>query len=246
MGIFEDNSEWEAARLGKFTASEIHKLMGAGKKKEDYFSVGAMTYILDVVSEIITQEKADDFEGNGATEWGHANEALAIRAFEAETFLAVTHYGNANPKFYPLAWAVNFAGGSPDCETANHIGEVKCPKKTAIHLSRLPYKDANCLKENEPMIYGQLQFNMLCAGKKKGFFISFDPRIPHESMRLKIIWVDLDVEYLNTLCERLGKAIEVLLDILPKEHYKMDWTGEPFVMLAEHDEEVNTIIIKEA
>jgi hypothetical protein len=245
MGFIEETNEWEAARLGKFTASQIHVLMGTGKTKAEYFSVGAMTYILEVAGELITGEKADDFGGNSATEWGHANEALAVRAFEAETFMEVAYYGNANPKFYPLEQAPQFAGGSPDFETTHAVGEVKCPQKTAHHLKRLSYKNAADLKKNEPGYYGQLQFNMLCAGKEKGVFVSFDPRLKIEDMRLKIIWVDRDVSYLNELLVRLSKAIETLLEILPKEHFKLDWSTEPFVMLADHDSEVNATIITE-
>ena len=51
--LFTELSAWERARLGKFTASEMHKLMKKGRAKDQYFGEGALTYIKSKVAEII-------------------------------------------------------------------------------------------------------------------------------------------------------------------------------------------------
>lgn len=222
MGFIEEVEAWEKMRVGKFTASEIHRLMGSGKAKEKLFSDDAMTYIYEVASEILTGEKNDSFLGNAATEWGHAHEPIAVADFERITFTEVVHYGSSNPMFFELEQAPQYAGGSPDFETDLMIGEVKCPKNPSIHLNRVFYKDFQCLKQKEPKIYGQIQFNMLCRKKQKGVFVSFDPRMKSEKTRIKIIYMDIDYEYLNTLMDRLLLAVSELETILFNLGYEKD------------------------
>jgi len=40
--------EWEAKRMGKFTASEIHKLMGTPRKKGETLSETAKSFVIEV------------------------------------------------------------------------------------------------------------------------------------------------------------------------------------------------------
>ena len=50
-------ADWHRARLGHFTGSQIVKLMGTGRKKEDVFSATAISYIFQVASERLLSEK---------------------------------------------------------------------------------------------------------------------------------------------------------------------------------------------
>jgi hypothetical protein len=49
------NNTWEQQRIGKFTSSEIWKLMSSGKKST--FSQTGLTYIRSKAAELITGEK---------------------------------------------------------------------------------------------------------------------------------------------------------------------------------------------
>ena len=53
--------EWRRLRLGKFTGSNIHKLMGKARNKSDIFSQTALTYIKEVAAErCLNQNSVDD------------------------------------------------------------------------------------------------------------------------------------------------------------------------------------------
>jgi len=215
--------EWENLRLGKFTASQIHKLYGNGKSKDKLFSDGGITYIYETAGEILTGEKASRFEGNAATEWGQMYEPIAIAKLEETNLWEIEHYGNNNPVFNPFPYAKNYAGGSPDfwVNQSKLIGEIKCPINTSIHLKRLRYKTQQDLLKEEPAIYVQIQFNMLCAEScERGLFVSFDDRVKHESMKLIQLPVEHDFEYQEGIANKLMLAITELHTIVPKELIK--------------------------
>ena len=79
-------ADWHRARLGHFTGSQIVKLMGTGRKKDDVFSATAISYIFQVASERLLSEKVvEDDEmfwlyleqvshTNRAMQWGIDNE----------------------------------------------------------------------------------------------------------------------------------------------------------------------------
>jgi len=212
MGFFDDNEEWKRQRLHKFTSSKINLLTHAGKKGE-YFGVQAKKYIRQVRGEIITLEIPEEITGIRAMEWGHMYEGEAISDFIEQTGFHVEHFGNNNPKFFPHPIWPQFAGGSPDgmAEDGSFIVEVKCPS-WAVHDEYFELKDWQAFKDCEPDYYGQVQFNMRCAGVKNGYFISYHPLPKFDDFKRKIIPIPYDQAYLDNLEERLEKAIEMLND----------------------------------
>lgn len=63
----EQNSpEWYAARLGKFTASNMHRIISPLGKQ----STSAHKYVTDIIAEIVTGQSAEKFKGNIHTERG--------------------------------------------------------------------------------------------------------------------------------------------------------------------------------
>ena len=79
------SKEWFEARKGRVTASLVGGLLGCAPymKEDDAFRALARS-VHDLPSE---------FEGNIATEYGTANEALACAAYEMETGNLVEHVG---------------------------------------------------------------------------------------------------------------------------------------------------------
>lgn len=204
----EQHVEWMNKRCGKFTASEIHKLLEKGSKKEDYFGKGAMTYIRTKLAEILTGNVVE-IAGVDAIEYGESNELEAVLAFESETGMKVNYMGKANPKFYQYS---DYSGGSPDglTEDDKAIIEIKCPYNSAEHVRYLFMECADDLKAERKEYYAQIQMNMLCSGKEYGYFISYDPRLSIPKLRLKIINVYKDEAFIEMLKERIAEAEKYL------------------------------------
>lgn len=208
--IFEQTAAWQLERLGKFTASEIYKLFKSGRGKADYFGETAKSYIKSRLAEIITQESCTDLEGIAAIEHGNSYEVEAIAVFEKQTGLKVDYYGKGNPCFLPLPGFEDWAGGSPDGVTEDAVCEIKCPFNPLHHINHLLIKNGADLLCEKEQYYAQLQFNMLAAGKDKGYFISYDPRPLDYRFRLHVVEVLAHYEWRTELRERLTEAVKLL------------------------------------
>lgn len=162
------SSIWYSERLGKFTSSEIHKLMKEPRSKTAELSDTARTYILDKVAEVITGESPQ--VNSWAMEWGIDNEPLAKKWFVKLTGFDLKECG-----FHGYG---EHAGGSPDgIVNGNAILEIKCPAVSTNHVKHLLIDTPAYMKDNFPEYYYQMQANMLFCNKDKGYFVSFDPRV---------------------------------------------------------------------
>lgn len=209
--MFSAESAWMQQRLGKFTASQIGRLMPKGKGKDEPFSVDGNSYINEVLAEILTGESAESGPFK-QFEWGHANEFEAIQAIEESQGISIEYFGGGNPKFFPFNPQ---SGGSPDGLTDELLIEVKCPYRSAVFASfliaaRTQESPATWLQKKFPIYYGQVQFNMLCTGRKNALLASYDPRPVDASKRLALLPVPLNTEYTDELQERLELAIGVI------------------------------------
>jgi hypothetical protein len=238
-----NEKEWKSERLGKFSASEIGKLMVKGRSKDQYFGDGAITYIESRAAEIFNQLPVTDLDGMKAIEWGNTYEHEAAAAFAEHLKLGIEYYGKSNPKFYPYEPVKQWAGGSPDgiVPRLRSVFEIKCPEVSTHHIKYWRIKEGADLKDVKPLYYGQLQFNMMCTGFKNGYFVSYDPRPLSREVKLKVLMVPYDAAYCKELDERLKKAVALLREII-----FTDVLGNPPVMIASHDKEVNATVVQDA
>jgi hypothetical protein len=229
IGQIIPSTVWERKRLGKFTSSEITKLLTPGKRDmtpeelaarpkkgkgsattqvEDYsiLSKGALTYIREKESEIGTGTIR--VMESYATDWGKSQEPHAAEAL-AKLYPGLKYYGITDQQFFPYTFC---SGGSPDAEhDQTRVFEVKCPENPANHLEYRDSLTAEDLKENHLDHYAQLQMNMAIVAKKNGFpfsemegvFASYDPRYP-EHIQLHTIICPPDFD----LLEKINAAIE--------------------------------------
>lgn len=233
--------EWKAERLGRFTASEIGKLMQKGRGKDEYFGETAITYIESRAAEIITQEPVSNLEGLKAIEWGNTHEPEAAALFSEKMNGNFTYYGKHNSKFFPYEPVKQWSGGSPDGLVPHKaVAEFKCPEVSTNHIKYYRMKVATDLKDLKPLYYGQLQFNMMCTDIRHGYFVSYDPRPLERCVRLKILEVPYDKAYCKELDERLKRAVDELRIILIE-----DIMGKQ-VVVARHDPVVNATIVEDA
>lgn len=212
MENYFDTKEWLSQRLGRFTASEIHKLFTNSRTKGQVFGQTAMTYIRQKAAEILTQEVKEDMNFKQA-EWGKANESEAWAMFEEISSIKGNYYGAANPTFFPHG---DFEGGSPDWESlcGKHGADFKCPYNSDEHLLNLILKSADELKDARWEYYCQLQHSMYRRGWQSAFFVSYDPRMAMEQQRIKIIAVYPDIEWRKEFDQRIDAAVLELKTIL--------------------------------
>ena len=224
----EQRSEsWLQMRLGKFTGSQIYRLMANVKRPmteqelanrakgskattiEDVniLSDGAITYIEENIGEIWTGQSPHDF-WSAATSWGEDNEGYAREEFEKRMGVKILLNGHNIWKEYP-----NEAGGSSDghVEGQDAIIEIKCPLNSGIHVK---YSRMTSPIDLPTEYYWQMQSNMMFAEKSLCYFISYDPRVKKESARMKILEVPAENRAQDLIRLKLKLAIEKKAEIL--------------------------------
>ena len=196
------SEEWYEIRRGKFTASNIHKLMGVkGLGKT------GLTYIDEVVADMLSDESEDERFENKAMRWGTDWEPVAA-AWYAKAF-------NKELEERGFVLYSKDAGASPDRLIVDEKKgiEIKCPFNRANHLKHLKLNDASELKAECPEYYWQIMFNILCCDYESWDFVSFDPRYI-EDLKLFALEVNRNDEDCNLLEQRLGEAIDIKNNIL--------------------------------
>ena len=185
FGALEDAPElpdpteaWLRERWGKFTASEMYRLMTNGKSKGG-LSAGAMTYVREKAAEQLSEFRRAEFS-SAAMEWGVEHELEAVGQFESMTGIRVNHTGEHQQ--FILSECGQW-GGTPDGITFESGVEVKCPE-SKTHLLYLSIIDADTLKAEESKYYWQVQAYMQLTGKNHWHFVSYDPRFYAEHLRL--------------------------------------------------------------
>ena len=196
------SDEWYEIRRGKFTASEIHKLMGVkGLGKT------GLTYIDEGVADMLSDDSDDEHFDNAAMRWGREWEPVAA-AWYSKAF-------NEELEERGFVLYSKDAGCSPDrLITGKRKGiEIKCPFKRSNHLKHLKLSNAAELKVECPEYYWQVMFNILCLDYDSWDFVSFDPRY-REDLRLFALEIKRNGEDCKLLEQRLGEAIEIKNNIL--------------------------------
>lgn len=207
----QKSSEWYEARLGKFTSSELSKLMVSGRAKEQEFGDTALSYIKEKLHEHFTRGTCLDFgfQGNKATEWGEHFEGEAREYYELTTGIKIVESG------FILSKESEMFGGSPDGleDGPDGLIEIKCPYGSN-HVKHLSYSTEQDLEQNEKEYYAQCQGNMIATGRKWCDFISYDPRYQNSLFRMKIIRVHRNEVFIEKALDKIKKAEKVFSDML--------------------------------
>lgn len=198
--MFEQINDWLLTRCGKFTSSEIHKLIPNGRAKGEIFSATGKTYIKQKAAEFITKEPIQK-PTTYAMEWGLSHENEALTMFET-LYGEIEKYGGGNPQFFAYN---DFWGGTPDATLADVVIEVKCPFNSSEHFEHLLMNTAEDLKDYAPEYYWQMVSNMVILKKNNGIFISYDPRFPIEH-NLKVLKFELNPLDAELLIDKVNKA----------------------------------------
>jgi len=196
--VEQQSKDWFAVRLGKFTASRMPDLMGRGRG--ELFGAKAVNYVRlliiertlapDKVDEYIEQQMTSDFK---QTRWGIKYEPEARAEFEKWLGKKVNKVTFRKGKY-------NFFGGSADFENLGIPGEIKCPYNVMVHQSNLDLQLTGIDKSHT--YYAQIQAHIMNFNSPYCWFVSYDPR-RESAMKLAVIKVDRDDEYISELEERL-------------------------------------------
>jgi hypothetical protein len=168
----KSEDQWLQARMNRFTASVIHKLMG-NSRSGGLLSQTATTFVYEKAAEILTGISKPIY--GDALDWGKDHEAEAFQIFNKHFFNEWTYYGGETYVFIPYG---DYSGFSPDGLSEDAILEIKCPYNSAIHLKNFTITDADSLKSVHPEYFWQMQLGMLATDLPKGYFVSYDPRMP--------------------------------------------------------------------
>jgi hypothetical protein len=207
IGTMQRTPEWYAARRGRFTGSEVHKLMVDPRSKTEEVSATAMTYIREKLAELITGITPQ--VSSASMEWGTANEPLAIARYSEREGVEIIP-----ADFVPFG---QYGGGSPDGYIDPFaIVEVKCPYNSAVHLDNLLFAasrpTADDFKTQYREYYWQVQNNMMATGKPEAIFISFDPRFP-EHQQLAVVRIPAVHSDMEILADRIVRAARIMAEM---------------------------------
>lgn len=198
------NIEWHHQRLGRFTASEIHKLMG---ERGGITTETAQTYIREKVAEQLSGWW--DEVTSKEMEWGKQLEPDAREYYEL-AFGVKT--GRAD--FIVADWCDD-AGCTPDGLIMGQSKgiEIKCPWNPANHVSHMMIKTPADFKKTNKKYYWQVQMCMAVMGFDVWDFISYDPRFTGKH-RMYVVEIPLVMEDVDNLKNNILAASKQKNDIL--------------------------------
>jgi len=195
--IEQRSEEWHSQRLGKFTASEIYKLMGI----KDIGETGK-SYAIDKAIEELYGEVDENFVSYDM-ERGIELEPLAFYKFKelmSLEFIDVEKCG-----FFTL---LNDSGASPDGLVGNKaVLEIKCPKASTF------FKLVATNEIDKKYLY-QMQMQMICTGRDKAYFFNYiiiDGLEYHHTIK-----IERDDIICNKIIERISQAIEIKEEYINK------------------------------
>lgn len=158
-------------RHGKFTSSQISKLIKSGRSKADNFSAAGLTYIEEKYFERKRKRSLSNDAGSRSTAWGNIMEkyVFSILGFE----YSITSDDTTLHKLYPNIWA-----GSCDLIVPNmKIAEIKCyeAKKFCQYAEVLLSKDIQLFKDEFADEYWQIVSNCCINEVDQGEAILYLP-----------------------------------------------------------------------
>lgn len=227
--IQQGTFEWDQVRVGRFTASEMHRLMEPAKREmtetelkarpkkgkgstvklvNDYSSLSdaARTYINEKVAEVLTgQAKSQGYAF--PLVWGNEHEEEAAEYFQKKTGLELEKVG-----FFTYT---DHAGGSPDRFVGSDaILEIKCPYESVNQIKYLMLTDQFDVRREYFPYWVQCQANMLFTERNLCHFCTYDPRMKEDKHKLTHIEIKADEEFHELIREKLVQATKEKLHII--------------------------------
>lgn len=217
----QGSEQWENMRAGRFTSSEIYKIMEMGKRPmteaelkarpkkgkgsktttvpdPTQMSKAGLTYINQKVAEVLTGQAKPSAYAYPLV-YGKETEPEAVKYFENKTGLKCEEVG-----FQPFG---DHAGGSPDRLIGEYEGlEIKCPYASENQIEYLLLTDHYDLKANYPEYYWQCVSLLFFTSRKRWHFATYDPRMIND--KHKMTHLIIEREKVEDDIDQLIKALE--------------------------------------
>lgn len=205
---FEQGSQtWKELRAGKFTGSEINKIMG----KKGLCKTGE-----SYVKKLIAEEHTLCFNDLNmkSMEWG--------KLYEPEARFLWSN--NRNKKVEQIPFILSDEYDEIGCSVdginfdEKFIIEIKCPYESVNHFDNLLIQSEAEFKELREDYYWQIQHNLFVTGYNLCYFISYDPRFKNNEMfEIAIRRNEQDIILLK---ERIYEALELKQKLIKQSKIK--------------------------
>lgn len=226
----QGSQNWIDLRAGRFTSSEMWKLMesgtremtpaelaarpktGKGSKSKFVEDVSCLsktteTYIRTKVAEALTGQCAPNVFSYATA---HGDE---MEPFAAEEWAKRKGIEYEILSFVPFG---DHAGGSPDrkIKGANRLLEIKAPYNSANQINYLMLTDQWDLKRNYPDHYWQCMSNLLFTGADFCDFVTYDHRMKDPKHQMSHIEIKAINEDFDRIIIKLEAAIKEKLQLI--------------------------------
>lgn len=221
--------DWRRERLGKFTASEIGKLISESSHLGK-FTAGAITYIEGVAGEILTgtPAKAEFFNSN--VDYGNAMEAESVSHFceaNGKNVLRDTHRNDT----HRLIINDEFTACTPDAlvclsdldhlfdETGTKLKvapfETKCPPILHRFIKLYKCETPLDLKKTESTYYYQSLSQLMFCDSLIGYFAPYHPLFPKKQKVITFKKSELieDIKKVSLTIEYAKKEVTKILSL---------------------------------
>lgn len=195
---------WKQQRYGKFTASEIVKILGVRGLGET-----GKNYAIDKAIEALYGEFEENYISYDMQN-GIDTEPLAFAKFKelkSLEFLEITNCG-----FFDNC---EHSGASPDGLVSDDaILEIKCPKSSTFFK-------LVATNEIDAKYYAQMQMQMMSTNRNKAYFFNY---LIHEGTEYHHeIIVERDEVMIEKIKERLKEVIEIKTEYINKIKLNKQW-----------------------
>lgn len=230
MPLDPGTPEYEAARLGKLTASRLYDALGTTQKGA--WLASRRKYMIELAAERLTGMRADPYL-SGPMVWGIETEPAAIKAYAKARAVEVV------PGYFVDHPMIAMCGATPDALVGDDgILEIKCPE-SATHVATLVERE---IPEKYLM---QMHWQLACLPKRQWVdYMSFDPRMPAK-FRSAVIRVQRDHRLIANLTLKaedfLNDLARIIAGIESGEPYvPEDWKPRTSALLAPRSEHVDS------
>ena len=219
----QHSREWFVARLGRWTGSEVGKLMQSGRSKSDTFGETAKGYIYDKAGERLLRDEVRNDEAmwneyytlthttSKAMDFGSEQEPYARKRYHKVTGNEVHEVGLLLCKDIPEF------GSSPDgiVQEGGRITraiEIKCPMGSNF-VKYAMMQTADDLKKTNSQYYWQCVSHCIVSGASVCDFIIYNPFLCPDA-RLKVLQIEPPVDDIALLLERVRLAETMCREIV--------------------------------
>lgn len=227
--VEQNTAEWDIVRAGRFTSSQLYRLMGnayrpmtddelskrpkKGKGSSTTRAIDSTTlsteaegYVYEKVAETLTGLVKDNAYAYPIV-YGKQMETEAIEYFIEKTGMQYESVG--------FICFGDHAGGSPDGLLGDDdLLEIKCPYAIDTQIRYLMLSDQYDLLREYPEYYYQIQGNLFFTQRKRGHFVTYDPRYDNEKHKMTHIIVNADQNLFNVASDKIEAAVKLKLQIL--------------------------------